>query len=52
VPDDVLQPRSTWEDPLAYDAKARELATLFSANFTEYADDASPQVRTAGPVVP
>ena len=52
VPDDVLQPRGTWHDPLAYDAKARELATLFSANFTEYADNASPEVRTAGPVLP
>ena len=52
VPDDVLQPRGTWHDPLAYDAKARELATLFSANFTEYADTASPEVRTAGPVTP
>ena len=52
VPDELLQPRDTWRDPLAYDAKARELATMFSANFTEYADNASPEIRTAGPVVP
>jgi phosphoenolpyruvate carboxykinase (ATP) len=29
VPDEVLQPRSTWPDPAVYDAKAGELAAQF-----------------------
>jgi phosphoenolpyruvate carboxykinase (ATP) len=29
VPDEVLQPRSTWPDPAAYDAKAADLAAQF-----------------------
>jgi phosphoenolpyruvate carboxykinase (ATP) len=29
----LLDPRSTWRDPEAYDAKARELAVMFRENF-------------------
>ncbi len=29
VPDDVLDPRATWPDPVAYDRKARELQQIF-----------------------
>ena len=37
----LLDPRSTWSDPEAYDAKARELAAMFRANFEEkFAADA------------
>jgi phosphoenolpyruvate carboxykinase (ATP) len=36
----LLQPRLTWRDAEAYDAKAVELADLFKANFTQFkADD-------------
>ena len=36
----LLDPRSTWADPEAYDAKARELAEMFKTNFTKFkADD-------------
>jgi phosphoenolpyruvate carboxykinase (ATP) len=52
VPDELLQPRGTWDDPSSYDAKADELAKLFASNFSEYADHASSQVRAAGPRVP
>jgi phosphoenolpyruvate carboxykinase (ATP) len=52
VPDELLQPRGTWDDPSAYDAKAGELAKLFAANFAEYADQAAPEVRRAGPRLP
>ena len=36
----LLQPRLTWADPEAYDAKARELADMFRDNFSKFiADD-------------
>jgi phosphoenolpyruvate carboxykinase (ATP) len=49
VSSDVLRPRDTWPDPEAYDAKARELATMFRENFEGYADGVSEAVREAGP---
>jgi phosphoenolpyruvate carboxykinase (ATP) len=44
----LLDPRSTWDDPEAYDRKARELARMFRENFTRF-DDVSPGVAAAGP---
>ncbi len=32
----LLDPRSTWSDPAAYDAKARELAQMFRENFERF----------------
>jgi phosphoenolpyruvate carboxykinase (ATP) len=46
----LLDPRSTWADPRAYDAKARELAQMFRDNFTRFTDVASGVV-AAGPRV-
>ncbi len=45
----ILDPRSTWDDPAAYDAKARELASLFRENFDRFVD-VDPEVAAAGPV--
>ncbi len=50
LPASLLNPRETWKNPAAYDAKARELAARFRKNFEEYASLASPEVRNAGPV--
>jgi phosphoenolpyruvate carboxykinase (ATP) len=47
----LLDPRSTWADPDAYDRKARELARMFRDNFEKYADDASTETLAAGPRV-
>ncbi len=51
VPDDILDPRSTWDDPAAYDEKARQLATMFSDNFEKFKAKASKNLVKAGPVV-
>ena len=49
VVSEVLNPRETWADKGAYDAKARHLAGLFAKNFESFASEASPEVRAAGP---
>jgi phosphoenolpyruvate carboxykinase (ATP) len=51
VPNDVLEPRSTWPDPDAYDKQAQKLASMFRDNFRQFADQVSPEVRGAGPAV-
>ncbi|WP_266364528.1 phosphoenolpyruvate carboxykinase (ATP) [Tellurirhabdus rosea] len=50
VPDEVLNPRSTWADPAAYDAKAAYLAGLFRRNFADFEDVANDEIRAGGPV--
>jgi phosphoenolpyruvate carboxykinase (ATP) len=44
----LLDPRSTWRDPEAYDRKARELAAMFRKNFEKF-EDVDDDVRAAGP---
>jgi phosphoenolpyruvate carboxykinase (ATP) len=44
----LLDPRSTWSDPDAYDAKAAELAAMFRANFAKF-DDVDASIAAAGP---
>jgi phosphoenolpyruvate carboxykinase (ATP) len=41
VDDGLLDPRSTWADPGAYDTKAHELAEMFKANFAKFEADAN-----------
>ncbi len=50
VPAEILDPKSTWSDPEAYDDKARELALMFVKNFERFADSVSNDVVTAGPI--
>jgi phosphoenolpyruvate carboxykinase (ATP) len=46
----LLDPRSTWADPSAYDAKARELAAMFRENFEKrFAGAVDEAVAAAGP---
>jgi phosphoenolpyruvate carboxykinase (ATP) len=49
VPSDVLNPRNTWKDKAAYDAKALDLAKRFRDNDAKY--EIPDAVRAAGPRV-
>ncbi len=50
VPTEVLDPRNTWEDKEAYDRQAQDLARRFAENFKQFEDEASDEVRQAGPI--
>ena len=47
----LLDPRSTWRDPTAYDTKAAELAAMFTANFEKFAAETGTTIAAAGPRV-
>ena len=49
VPDSVLTPRQTWDDPQAYDQHARDLVDAFADNFETYVEQVGTEVRAAGP---
>ena len=49
VPSDVLNPRNTWDDKAAYDAKANDLAGKFNANFEAYKEFANDEILAAAP---
>jgi phosphoenolpyruvate carboxykinase (ATP) len=49
VPAEVLTPRNTWQDPAAYDRKAKELARRFNDNFKKYESGVSESVRAVAP---
>jgi len=49
VPNEVLQPRNTWEDKDAYDRQARDLARRFNENFKKYEAGVSEAVRAVAP---
>ena len=49
VPNEVLQPRNTWEDKDAYDRQAKDLARRFNENFKKYEAGVSEAVRAVAP---
>lgn len=49
VPSEILIPRESWSDPLAYDQKAGELADMFKKNFERFQIEASKETLAAGP---
>ena len=49
VPSEVLNPRDTWSDGVAYDVQAARLATMFRDNFTTFEPSVSSDVVAAGP---
>ena len=48
VPAEVLDPRSTWQDPKAYDATARDLTRRFEENFKQFEAYVGEDVKAAG----
>ncbi len=51
VPEEILLPRRAWPDPEQYDRQAAQLAARFHENFQQYADLASEEIKSAGPLV-
>lgn len=51
VPAEILNPRNTWKDKEAYDAKANELAAAFNKNFEKFAAKAEAEILAAAPKV-
>jgi phosphoenolpyruvate carboxykinase (ATP) len=49
VPDEVLDPQSTWPDQEQYEVQARELARMFADNFERFKDSVPAEVTKAGP---
>lgn len=50
VPSEILNPKSTWENPELYDIKAVELAQKFNANFTKFAAFANEEILAGAPL--
>jgi len=49
VPAEILDPRSTWSDPAAYDQSRLRVAAAFVENFRQFEGTVDRQVRDAGP---
>jgi phosphoenolpyruvate carboxykinase (ATP) len=49
VPDEILDPRETWDDKDAYDEQAKKLADLFKDNFERFEGEVEEVVWRAGP---
>ena len=47
VPTELLNPRNTWENKGAYDAKVNELAEAFNSNFEQFLEYANDEIVTA-----
>lgn len=50
VPSEILDPKNTWEDKEAYDAKVLELAEKFNENFKKF-NNVSESIIKAGPEI-
>ncbi len=50
VPAEILNPRNTWADKAAYDAKAQELAKSFKKNFEKFEEFANEEILAGAPL--
>jgi phosphoenolpyruvate carboxykinase (ATP) len=51
VPSDILNPRNTWADKEAYDAKAKDLVSRFIENFEQFTDYVEDDVLQSAPKI-
>ena len=51
VPNEILNPRSTWADRAAFDKTLGKLAAMFNENFVKYADQANEEILAAAPKI-
>ncbi|KAL1997650.1 hypothetical protein VTN02DRAFT_1196 [Thermoascus thermophilus] len=51
VPSELLNPKKSWTASVKFEDEVTKLAKLFQENFKKYADQATPEVIAAGPVV-
>jgi phosphoenolpyruvate carboxykinase (ATP) len=51
VPKEILNPRNTWQDKIAYDKAAQKLALQFVKNFEKYASGVTNEILAAAPTV-
>ena len=50
-PPEILNPKNTWSDKVAYDTKANQLAREFRTNFEPFNSDANDKILEAAPKV-
>ncbi len=51
IPDDILSPKNTWADKVAYDAEANKLAVKFNKNFEKFEEYANEEILAGAPKV-
>ena len=49
VPAEILNPRGTWADKIAYDAQARSMVERFEKGFAQFKKEVSKEIAEAGP---
>jgi phosphoenolpyruvate carboxykinase (ATP) len=49
VPDEILNPKTSWTGTADFTGEVGKLAELFQENFKKYSDEATPEVIAAGP---
>jgi len=50
IPENILNPKHTWKDEVAYDSSAKMLANKFNVNFKKFESQASAEITAAGPL--